>query len=117
MASSRLSSKGQVTIPLEVRTRLGLQPGDRVEFVNEGGKTVILPERKRSIRFGNTLEPPRDFRPVKRSIAGFASCARMTVCPNENSDRYECFSAVWGREAAAEKISLWLDDAASQGAW
>jgi hypothetical protein len=25
------------------------------------------------------------------------------------------FSAVWGREAAAEKISLWLDDAATQG--
>jgi AbrB family looped-hinge helix DNA binding protein len=46
MAGSRISSKGQVTIPQEVRIRLGLRPGDRVEFVNEGGKTVILPERR-----------------------------------------------------------------------
>jgi AbrB family looped-hinge helix DNA binding protein len=28
----RLTSKGQVTIPLEVRERLGLEPGTEVEF-------------------------------------------------------------------------------------
>jgi AbrB family looped-hinge helix DNA binding protein len=30
---SRLTSKGQVTIPKSVRDRLGLQPGDEVEFI------------------------------------------------------------------------------------
>jgi antitoxin PrlF len=30
---SRLTSKGQVTIPKSVRDRLGLQPGDEIEFV------------------------------------------------------------------------------------
>jgi antitoxin PrlF len=30
---SRLTSKGQVTIPKPVRERLGLQPGDEVEFI------------------------------------------------------------------------------------
>jgi antitoxin PrlF len=45
MAGSRLSSKGQVTIPQEVRVRLGLRTGDRVEFVEEGGKTILQPER------------------------------------------------------------------------
>ncbi len=44
-ASSTLSSKGQLTIPVEVRTRLGLRAGDRVEFVFEGGHTVIRPLR------------------------------------------------------------------------
>ncbi len=43
--SSTLSSKGQVTIPLEVRKRLGLREGDRVEFVTENGKIYIRPAR------------------------------------------------------------------------
>jgi AbrB family looped-hinge helix DNA binding protein len=43
--SSTISSKGQVTVPLEVRHRLGLQQGDRVEFVFEEGKTVLRPVR------------------------------------------------------------------------
>jgi antitoxin PrlF len=47
MASSRLSSKGQVTIPQEVREDLGLRPGDRVDFVKEDGKTVLKPLRER----------------------------------------------------------------------
>jgi antitoxin PrlF len=46
MASSRMSSKGQVTIPQEVRTWMGLRPGDRVEFVQEAGETVLKPMRE-----------------------------------------------------------------------
>lgn len=44
--SSTISSKGQVTIPQEVRRRLGLQEGDRVEFVVEGERTLIRPARQ-----------------------------------------------------------------------
>jgi antitoxin PrlF len=43
--SSVISSKGQVTVPQEIRVRLGLKEGDRVEFVVEGGNTVIRPVR------------------------------------------------------------------------
>lgn len=45
MKSSTVSSKGQVTIPQEVRVRLGLKVGDRVEFVVEDDKTVLRPMR------------------------------------------------------------------------
>ena len=38
-----LTSKGQITIPQEVRQRLGLQQGDQVEFVTEDGVTVVRP--------------------------------------------------------------------------
>ena len=41
--SSTISSKGQVTIPLQVRRRLGLKEGDRVEFIFEGGHTILRP--------------------------------------------------------------------------
>jgi len=42
---STISSKGQVTVPREIRKRLGLEAGDRIEFVVEEGRTVIKPAR------------------------------------------------------------------------
>ena len=33
MASATVTSKGQVTIPIDVRTKLGLRPGSRLVFV------------------------------------------------------------------------------------
>jgi antitoxin PrlF len=43
--SSPISSKGQVTIPQEIRNRLGVGAGDRIEFVVEDDRTVIRPSR------------------------------------------------------------------------
>ncbi|MBW4043541.1 MAG: AbrB/MazE/SpoVT family DNA-binding domain-containing protein [Acidobacteria bacterium] len=43
--TSTLSSKGQVTVPIEVRRRLGLREGDRVEFAFEHGKIILRPMR------------------------------------------------------------------------
>jgi AbrB family looped-hinge helix DNA binding protein len=43
--TSTVSSKGQITVPIEVRHRLGLKEGDRVEFVYEDGRTVLRPAR------------------------------------------------------------------------
>ena len=40
-----MTSKGQLTVPQEIRKRLGLESGDRVEFVVEEGRTVIRPAR------------------------------------------------------------------------
>jgi antitoxin PrlF len=44
MATSTMTTKGQVTIPLIVRQRLGLDAGDRIEFVEiENGVFAIKP--------------------------------------------------------------------------
>ena len=43
--SSTISSKGRITVPLEIRNRLGLRTGDRVEFVVEDDRTTIRPAR------------------------------------------------------------------------
>jgi len=41
MASATVTSKGQVTIPAEVRARLGLRPGSRLTFVpTDGGYEI-----------------------------------------------------------------------------
>ncbi|MBT2373286.1 AbrB/MazE/SpoVT family DNA-binding domain-containing protein [Pseudomonas fluorescens] len=43
MATATLTSKGQITIPAQVRAALGLDTGDRVEFVEmEDGKFAII---------------------------------------------------------------------------
>ena len=45
MASATVTSKGQITIPVEVRNELGLNPGDRVIFAkNENGRFVLYPK-------------------------------------------------------------------------
>jgi AbrB family looped-hinge helix DNA binding protein len=45
MPTSTISSKGQVTIPKEVRDTLGLEVGDRLAFeVREDGVVEIHPE-------------------------------------------------------------------------
>lgn len=41
MEMSRMSSKGQVTIPKSVRERLNLKEGDKVAFIEENGKITI----------------------------------------------------------------------------
>ena len=35
MGKTKLTTKGQVTVPKDVRERLGLRPGDEIEFVED----------------------------------------------------------------------------------
>lgn len=48
MPSATLTSKGQVTIPAIVRSELGLDTGDRIEFImNEtSGRYEVVPATK-----------------------------------------------------------------------
>ena len=50
MPSSVVSSKGQIVIPKEVRTRMHLNKGDRVEFLLEADGVVRLRPMTRDIR-------------------------------------------------------------------
>lgn len=44
MTSATVTSKGQITIPLSVRQRLGIDAGDRIEFVEiADGEFAIKP--------------------------------------------------------------------------
>ena len=45
MATATVTSKGQITIPIEVRTELDLKPGDKVIFAkNPQGRYVLYPK-------------------------------------------------------------------------
>jgi AbrB family looped-hinge helix DNA binding protein len=44
MASATITAKGQITIPSRVRVALGVDTGDRLEFVEiEKGQFMIIP--------------------------------------------------------------------------
>jgi antitoxin PrlF len=66
MAVSTLTSKGQVTIPKEVRERLGLKEGDRLVFrFDELGNLVLRPEGQGSLgRLSGLLQHLAKDRPV-----------------------------------------------------
>jgi len=50
MAVATLTSKGQTTIPKEIRDLLGLEPGDKLDFVIEADGRVILRPATRDVR-------------------------------------------------------------------
>jgi antitoxin PrlF len=64
MAVATVTSKGQITIPAKVRIALGLDAGDRVEFVElEKGQFAII-AATRSLRELNGLFQRRRNKPV-----------------------------------------------------
>ena len=50
MATATVTSKGQITIPVEIRNLLDLKPGDKVHFVAGNGREVRLYAKNRSIK-------------------------------------------------------------------
>jgi len=62
MPSASVTSKGQITIPREIRERLGLRPGDRLAFrLHDDGTVSVEPE---------TIDPLTLFGSVKTRVRG-----------------------------------------------
>lgn len=53
-----VTSKGQITLPKEVRTRHGLRPGDTVEFIEQDGRTYVQARKVRAVDLAGILGPP-----------------------------------------------------------
>ena len=55
-AAATLTSKGQTTIPKEIRDRLGMKSGDRMTFTLMPDGTVVMRVKSKSIiRLGGVL--------------------------------------------------------------
>ena len=44
----KLSTRGQVVIPEEIRRKVNLRPGDKLDARIEGGRIVLMPKKKRA---------------------------------------------------------------------
>ena len=64
MASATITSKGQVTIPVQVRSALGLDAGDRIEFVEVAKGQFAIVAATRSVQELKGMFQDRRRKPV-----------------------------------------------------
>jgi AbrB family looped-hinge helix DNA binding protein len=68
-STTKLSTRGQVVIPEEIRNRLGLQPGAQFVVIGEGDVVVL-----------KTLKPPKleELKPLLDKVQKAAEAAGVT---------------------------------------
>jgi antitoxin PrlF len=65
MALAKLTSKGQLTVPKQVREHLGLRVGDRVEFrIEPDGSARMLSATRKAVEVVGMLSRYRKKKPV-----------------------------------------------------
>ena len=50
MEVAKVTSKGQITIPIDIRRRLGVKEGDKILFIEEQGKIVMMNSSMEALR-------------------------------------------------------------------
>lgn len=70
MVRARLSSKGQLTVPAEIRKQYGLSTGDEVEFIAEKKGAYIVPLKRRGLlELSGTLPATKQWPGMRRARA------------------------------------------------
>jgi antitoxin PrlF len=60
MSEAKMTSKGQITLPKDIRLKLGLKQGDRVRFVIEDdGRVRLLPAKRDISELVGILPKPK----------------------------------------------------------
>jgi len=59
MMQSTMTSRGQITIPVEIRDKLHLQTGNKLEFLLEGDQILILPINQSIKKLKGALPKPK----------------------------------------------------------
>jgi AbrB family looped-hinge helix DNA binding protein len=80
MVRARLTTKGQLTIPVELRRRYGLDAGDEVEFIAEDRGAYLIPiKRKALLELAGALPATKSWPGMKkaRQVAGRRRGAEM----------------------------------------
>lgn len=79
----RITSKGQVTIPQEIREQLGLLPHTEVEFAVERGRAVIRPRKGAPTRAERIVQHLRAHGTAKMTMSSKALLALLRDEPDE----------------------------------
>ncbi len=57
MQTLRINTRGQITIPAELRKRLGIKTGTRITWTEENGRLVLTPIERLLDEFQGCLKP------------------------------------------------------------
>lgn len=50
MELAKITSKGQITVPIDIRRKLGVKEGDKILFVEEQGRIIIMNSSMEALR-------------------------------------------------------------------
>ena len=67
MTTTRITSKGRGTIPIEIREKLGLVPKSEVDFKLEGNAARLVPAQRARSRGASVVERMRGKGAIKMS--------------------------------------------------
>jgi antitoxin PrlF len=79
IAYSKLTSQGQISVPAEIRKRLGVGPGSSLEWDEQGGQIVVRPAKKYTSKDIHRIlfpEGPPKRRTLKQLKAGIEQYIR-----------------------------------------
>jgi AbrB family looped-hinge helix DNA binding protein len=70
MYTAKVGKRGQVTIPIAIRRRLGLEEGDQVAVVPQGEQIVLQPLTRTllDLRGSVPVSEPQDFDAIRRQV-------------------------------------------------
>jgi AbrB family looped-hinge helix DNA binding protein len=91
MAIAAVTSKGPITIPVEVRKMLGIKPGDRVRSIEgEHGEYILKPREE-------SAEPKAEFvfKPKTGTIMDMLGCIHWTGKPATIEEMNETIAKGW----------------------
>lgn len=87
MATARITSKGQITIPKQVRERLGVETGDALEFWFEDDRLEVRPLRRRRVKeFRGLFHVPQAHAFAEERARAWSTRARQIAGADEDPD-------------------------------
>ena len=78
IARSKITAQGQISVPMDIRRKLGIGPGSVLEWAEEGDKVVVRRAGSFSSEdihravFGAKTPPKRTLRELKEGIREYA---------------------------------------------
>lgn len=84
-----LGKRGRITIPFEIRQRIGFKYNDVLSFTQQDDGSVVVRREKSAITVMNLLKNSRKISPLKIS---------STACPRKNRETHFCIFLCCGQK-------------------
>jgi AbrB family looped-hinge helix DNA binding protein len=88
MSRTVANARGQVTIPAELRKRLGIKPGTRVTWFEEKGRLILAPMTARRLKEIRGFLKPRHGKPSSKAAQYDAAFKRKMTKAEKIMQRY-----------------------------
>jgi len=121
MEMAKVTSKGQITIPISIRRKLGISEGDKILFINkEDGVLMVNPDTFQGDITDETIELPAKPKATKRKVkvpvkkTSASSSASAPVAAPVPTPRHHTAELVSMHNEAQEVEELTYEDEVSQ---